>query len=160
MARCAACGEENPDRARFCLGCGRALTVAAPAAETRKTVTILFADVAGSTALGERLDPEALRSLMGRYFATMERTSNATADGREVHRRRGHGRVRHPAPSTRTTRCAPCARPAQIRDELADLNEGLERDRGDRDPVPDGVYTGEVVAGDPGPARPSSPATR
>jgi hypothetical protein len=32
-------------------------------AEARKTVTIVFADVAGSTALGERLDPEAVRAL-------------------------------------------------------------------------------------------------
>ncbi|MGH3093158.1 MAG: adenylate/guanylate cyclase domain-containing protein [Gaiellaceae bacterium] len=38
-------------------------------AEARKTVTIIFADVAGSTALGERLDPEAVRALMDRYFA-------------------------------------------------------------------------------------------
>jgi class 3 adenylate cyclase len=38
-------------------------------AETRKTVTIVFADVSGSTALGERLDPEALRRVMERYFA-------------------------------------------------------------------------------------------
>jgi len=35
----------------------------------RKTVTILFADVAGSTALGEHLDPESLRRVMARYFA-------------------------------------------------------------------------------------------
>jgi class 3 adenylate cyclase len=34
----------------------------------RKTVTVLFADVAGSTALGERIDPEALRRIMTRYF--------------------------------------------------------------------------------------------
>src|SRR5437764_5046222 len=43
----------------------------------RKTVTVLFADVTGSTAIGERLDPEALRRIMTRYFevsrATLER---------------------------------------------------------------------------------------
>ena len=37
-------------------------------AEIRKTVTVVFCDVAGSTALGERLDPESLRLLMGTYF--------------------------------------------------------------------------------------------
>ena len=37
-------------------------------AEERKLVTILFADVAGSTALGESLDPEDVRALMTRYF--------------------------------------------------------------------------------------------
>ncbi|MGO8947997.1 MAG: ATP-binding protein [Ktedonobacterales bacterium] len=36
--------------------------------EERKLVTILFADVAGSTALGEALDPEDVRALMGRYY--------------------------------------------------------------------------------------------
>jgi len=36
--------------------------------EERKLVTILFADVTGSTALGEELDPEDLRMLMGRYY--------------------------------------------------------------------------------------------
>src|SRR5438105_1127992 len=38
-------------------------------AEERRLVTILFADVAGSTALGEELDPEDLRALLGRYYA-------------------------------------------------------------------------------------------
>src|SRR5215468_7579876 len=37
--------------------------------EERKLVTILFADVTGSTALGEALDPEDLRALMSRYYA-------------------------------------------------------------------------------------------
>lgn len=41
---------------------------ASPAREQRKTVTLLFCDVSGSTALGERLDPEALRRVMRRYF--------------------------------------------------------------------------------------------
>jgi len=35
--------------------------------EVRKTVTVLFADISGSTALGERLDPESLRGIMSRY---------------------------------------------------------------------------------------------
>jgi class 3 adenylate cyclase len=36
--------------------------------EERKLVTILFADVTGSTTLGESLDPEDVRALMGRYY--------------------------------------------------------------------------------------------
>jgi class 3 adenylate cyclase/tetratricopeptide (TPR) repeat protein len=35
-------------------------------------VTVLFCDVTGSTALGERLDPEALRELLARYFERMK----------------------------------------------------------------------------------------
>jgi class 3 adenylate cyclase/tetratricopeptide (TPR) repeat protein len=44
------------------------LAAPAPRQEQRKVVTVLFCDVAGSTALGERLDPEALRTVMGAYF--------------------------------------------------------------------------------------------
>jgi class 3 adenylate cyclase len=43
-------------------------------AEARKTVTVVFADVSGSTELGERLDPEALRRIMERHFALVRET--------------------------------------------------------------------------------------
>ena len=72
MPVCATCGQENPEIARFCLRCGAALEAAAPTREVRKTVTVVFADVTGSTKLGERLDPESLRRVMGRYFAEMK----------------------------------------------------------------------------------------
>jgi class 3 adenylate cyclase len=39
-----------------------------PMSEERRLVTVLFSDVAGSTGLGEQIDPEDLRALMGRYF--------------------------------------------------------------------------------------------
>ena len=38
------------------------------AREVRKTVTVLFCDVEGSTSLGESVDPEMLREILGRYF--------------------------------------------------------------------------------------------
>jgi len=38
----------------------------------RKTVTVLFCDVTGSTALGESIDPEALREVLARYFERMK----------------------------------------------------------------------------------------
>src|SRR5690348_8165754 len=37
--------------------------------EERRIVTVLFADMAGSTALGEQLDPEEMRRLLARYYA-------------------------------------------------------------------------------------------
>jgi class 3 adenylate cyclase len=43
-----------------------------PAREQRKTVTVLFCDVVGSTSLGESTDPEALRALLARYFERMK----------------------------------------------------------------------------------------
>jgi class 3 adenylate cyclase len=36
--------------------------------EERRIVTVLFADVTGSTAMGEEMDPEEVRSLLGRYY--------------------------------------------------------------------------------------------
>ena len=66
--RCAACGAESEPDARFCDACGSALS-ARPAVDTvaRKIVTIVFADLIGSTSLGERLDPEAVNRVMARY---------------------------------------------------------------------------------------------
>jgi hypothetical protein len=53
---CPNCGTENPERAKFCLECASPLgSASARQAGTRKLVTVLFADVVGSTALGERL---------------------------------------------------------------------------------------------------------
>lgn len=76
---CPSCGSDNAERAKFCSECATPLldvTVHRPR-ETRRTVTLLFADVSGSTALGERLDPESLRGMMNRYFALMQRAVEA-----------------------------------------------------------------------------------
>jgi class 3 adenylate cyclase/tetratricopeptide (TPR) repeat protein len=67
MLTCASCGEQNPERARFCLNCGAALA-SEPRRGARKVVTVVVCDVSGSTALGERLDPESLGRVMARYF--------------------------------------------------------------------------------------------
>ena len=72
MSVCAACGHEIPEAAKFCPECGAPVAPAAAPREQRKTVTILFCDVAGSTELGESTDPEALRSLLARYFERMK----------------------------------------------------------------------------------------
>jgi class 3 adenylate cyclase len=72
VPNCSSCGAANREGARFCDTCGAALAEAAPAREQRKVVTVLFCDVTGSTALGERLDPEALRALLARYFEQMK----------------------------------------------------------------------------------------
>src|SRR6266571_1095863 len=71
MLTCASCGAENRDEARFCDACGAPLAAEA-AREQRKVVTVLFCDVTGSTALGESVDPEALRAVLARYFERMK----------------------------------------------------------------------------------------
>ena len=71
-ARCPACGVEVEPGRRFCDSCGASLVPAqAEAAEARKVVTIVFADLIGSTALHERLDAESARRLMDRYHRSM-----------------------------------------------------------------------------------------
>ena len=73
MLVCASCGHGNREGAKFCEECGFSLAVAhARAKEQRKTVTVLFCDLAGSTALGETLDPERLRALLALYFERMK----------------------------------------------------------------------------------------
>jgi class 3 adenylate cyclase/tetratricopeptide (TPR) repeat protein len=68
MRACARCGQENPEGFRFCGACGAPLGQAEALREVRKTVTVVFCDLTGSTALGERHDPETVRATMRRYF--------------------------------------------------------------------------------------------
>ena len=65
-AMCVRCGEPLPPNARFCPSCGA--PVAVVATEERKIVTVLFADIAGSTELATRLDPERFREMMGGFY--------------------------------------------------------------------------------------------
>src|SRR5258706_9945727 len=72
MVTCPQCARENPADARFCNSCGAPLTAdPVTAREVRKTVTVVFCDVVGSTELGERFDPEVLRGLMARFYAAV-----------------------------------------------------------------------------------------
>jgi class 3 adenylate cyclase/tetratricopeptide (TPR) repeat protein len=66
---CASCGFEAEAPFKFCPECGEPAVDAGR--EQRKTVTVVFCDVTGSTALGESTDPEALRALLARYFERM-----------------------------------------------------------------------------------------
>jgi class 3 adenylate cyclase/tetratricopeptide (TPR) repeat protein len=145
---CPRCGQENPEGFRFCGACGAELAPAAPPRETRKTVTVVFSDVTGSTALGERLDPESLRRVMGRYFDEMKAV--VENHGGTVEKFIGDAVMAvfgipllHEDDALRAVRAA-----AEMRDRLSALNEELEQDWGVRIEVRTGVNTGEVVAGD------------
>src|SRR5258706_16227285 len=70
--RCPSCGSPCTATAKFCRSCGTTLAAAPRPAQTpetiaRKVVTIVFADLIGSTALHERLDPESVSRVMDRY---------------------------------------------------------------------------------------------
>src|SRR5258706_542082 len=68
---CPTCGETNPPNARLCGMCGTSLVKDEAAGEVHREVTVVTSDLKGSTALGERLDPEALREVLNRYFTVM-----------------------------------------------------------------------------------------
>jgi class 3 adenylate cyclase/tetratricopeptide (TPR) repeat protein len=69
---CPGCGEENPERARFCLACGTRLDEATPA-EERKVVTVLFCDLVGFTARSDRADPEDVKAALRPFHARIKR---------------------------------------------------------------------------------------
>src|SRR5688572_30377836 len=98
--------------------------MAAPGA-VRKTVTVLFCDVADSTGLGERLDPELLRNVMSGWFDEMRRALEA--HGGTVEKFIGDAVMAvfgvptvHEDDALRAVRAA-----AEMRRRLDALNEGL-----------------------------------
>ena len=119
-------------------------------AQVRKTVTILFSDVAGSTALADALDPETVRRVMGLYFDVCR--SVLEAHGGTVEKFIGDAVMAvFGVPSVHEDDAMRAVRAAHgIREELAVLNETFEREHGVRVVVRTGINTGEVMAGDPG----------
>ena len=128
MTACPACAAENADDARFCSelrpatrgrgGLGMA---------ERRLVTVLFADITGSTPLGEALDPEDLQDVLGSYAAAMRQEIEAEGGTVEkfigdavmaVFRRAGRARGRPVAGASRGSQDAP---------PLGELNDALEQ---------------------------------
>jgi class 3 adenylate cyclase/tetratricopeptide (TPR) repeat protein len=144
MVRCRSCGHESADGLRFCGACGAELAPAAAPRQVRKTVTVVFCDVTGSTALGERLDPEALRRTMARYFeeirAVVERHGGLVEKfiGDAVMAVFGIPTA-HEDDALRAVRAV-----AEMRDRFQALGEELAVSLSFRT----GVNTGEVVAGE------------
>jgi class 3 adenylate cyclase/tetratricopeptide (TPR) repeat protein len=68
VATCASCGKDLPGEYPFCPFCGASLQDGEAPREVRKTVTVVFCDLTGSTALGAATDPEALRATMRGYY--------------------------------------------------------------------------------------------
>jgi class 3 adenylate cyclase len=117
--------------------------------EVRKTVTVVFSDVSGSTSLGEQLDPEALRHVMERYF--VEARTVLERHGGTVEKFIGDAVMAcfgvptaHEDDALRAVKAA-----AEMKDRLVLLNEEFAREPGVRLGVRTGVNTGEAVVGDP-----------
>jgi class 3 adenylate cyclase/tetratricopeptide (TPR) repeat protein len=144
--RCTECGRVNADGARFCDACGARLEGTSDAAG-RKTVTVVFTDLAGSTALGERLDPETLRGVMSRYFATAQAAMER--HGGTVEKFIGDAVMAvFGVPTLREDDAVRAIRAVvELTDALERLNAELDREHGIRIAIRTGVNTGEVVVG-------------
>ncbi len=149
MLRCPDCGEENPERFRLCGYCGAQLSRPPAAEEVRKTVTVVFCDLKGSTSLGEKLDSESLREVLSVYFAAMRRVlerHGGTVEkyiGDAIMAVFGLPRL-HEDDALRAVRAA-----FEMRTALKDLNVRLKATWGVTLENRTGVNTGEVVTGDP-----------
>ncbi len=110
-------------------------------------VTVVFCDVVGSTLLGERLDPEAVRRVMARFFQEMQAVLER--HGGTVEKFIGDAvmavfgvPILHEDDALRAVRAA-----VEMRDALGRLNAELESSIGVSLATRTGVNTGEVVAG-------------
>ncbi|MGH2865096.1 MAG: adenylate/guanylate cyclase domain-containing protein, partial [Solirubrobacteraceae bacterium] len=155
---CASCGAEAPAGARFCSACGSPLGLAAPADpvaepsggdahEERRTVTVLFADISGFTAMAETLDHETVKRLMERCLTRL---------GAEVERFGGHvdkyigdnvmalfgAPVAHEDDPDRAVRAA-----FAMQGAMEELNREFSPRFGVQLALRVGVNTGEVLAG-------------
>jgi len=144
---CPICGEANPVTARLCGVCGTALVLDEAAGEVRREVTLVTSDLKGSTALGERLDPEALREVLNRYFGVMRAVFES--HGGTIEKIIGDAIVavfglpfRREDDPIRALEAA-----AETMRALALLNEELEVGYGVRLVTRTGVATGEVTFG-------------
>ncbi len=147
---CPGCGEENPDRFRLCGYCGTVLVAQPPPQEVRKTVTIVFCDLKGSTELADQLDSEAVREVLALYFSAMkpvlERHGGTIEKyiGDAIMAVFGLPRM-HEDDALRAVRAAD-----DMREALEELNVTLRAGFGVTLENRTGVNTGEVVTGDTG----------
>jgi class 3 adenylate cyclase len=138
---CAACSQENPDIARFCLHCGAPLATAAHR-EERRVVSVLFVDIVGFTSRAEQLDPEDVRSFLTPYYARVR--AEIAGHGGRIEKFVGDAvlgifgaPVAHGDDAERAVRAA-----LAIRDALARMDE---EDRGLDLQVRLAVNTGEAI---------------
>jgi class 3 adenylate cyclase len=151
---CPSCGSEQHVSAAFCSRCGTALQgerggdrrPGLDAEQERRVVTVLFADLAGSTALGEQLDPEDVREVQGGLFellnAEVERFGGTTEKfvGDAILAVFGIPQAHEDDPE-RAVRAALAAR-----ERFSAFADDLERRYGAAVGLRIGVNTGEVVS--------------
>ena len=146
MSACPSCSRDVAEGFAFCPHCGASLTPDESSQEERKLVTLLFADVTGSTRLAEDLDAEVVRELMGAYFAIAR--EEIEARGGTVEKFIGDAvmavfgvPVAHEDDPARALRAA-----LGIRKRLVELNRQLRADGRPELQVRIGINSGDVVS--------------
>lgn len=141
---CRQCGLDVPEGARFCPACGA--SVVADAADERRVVTVLFADIVGFTTLSETLDPEYVKGLVDTWFERL--VGDITDFGGRVDKIVGDGilalfgaPVAHEDDAERAVRCG-----LRMQESLAAMAARAARDA-PRVQMRIGVNTGEVLVG-------------
>ena len=114
--------------------------------EERRVVSVLFADVTGSTTLGERMDPEQLRDVMATFFGGMR--EEIEAEGGTVEKFIGDAvMAAFGVPSAHEDDPARALRAAiRMRRRLEEVNTELDATHGLTLQMRIGVNTGEVLA--------------
>ena len=151
MVLCPQCNEENPPKFRLCGYCGAPLLVPGPALperEVRRTVTIIFCDLKGSTELGESLDTEVLHEVKRRYFQVM--AAEITRHGGKIEKYIGDAIMAvFGLPQLHEDDALRALRAAQgMREALKTVNVELKERYGVELANRTGINTGEVVAVD------------
>jgi class 3 adenylate cyclase len=175
---CGSCGHDNGEGRRFCVECGAALDLRCPScaspveagqrfcgecgtrlvdgptapptppAAVRKTVTVLFADLGGSTGFGERTDAEIARQVLARYHALLQETVDAHAG--TVAKFMGDGMMATfgiPEIAEDDARRAVAAG-TDLQTRFEALASDIERRHGETLTLRVGINTGEVVIGE------------
>lgn len=153
---CARCGTNIESSHAFCPACGVPLrssgvSLQVPAdlreVEERRLVTVLFADLSGSTTLAERLDPEELRRILARLFEALSKVV-----------RRYDGTVdKYAGDAIMAVFGAPLAHEddagravaagLEMQSAVSQLNADLAKSHGIELALRIGINTGDVVAG-------------
>ncbi len=145
---CSSCGASIPERYRLCGSCGTPREAMRGPVEIRRFATVVNSDLKGSTALGERLDPETLREVLTLYFDEMRLVFES--HGGTIEKIIGDAivavfglPVRHDDDALRAVEAA-----AETQRALAALNDRLEQTWDVRLVVRTGIATGEVTFGE------------
>ena len=153
---CPACGTANEQDELFCGECGNALSATAPAAPSpepvptsaeKKQITVLFADVAGSMDLQERLDAEVWAEIMGRFVSIL--AEGVRKFGGTVDKFTGDGIMAlfgAPVAQEDHARRA-CHAAWGLTKAIGDYSKELQREEGVELQVRLGLNSGEVVVG-------------